>query len=94
MLARVCLSSGRAVNQIGLNSSLRASQQGMRFPSVMAVPSRPLMVYLSGLECEEEEDEENARNFAEDVHYMGSDAFPFWKKVEIVNDDVQSWCCF
>ncbi len=82
MLARVCLSSSRAVSQIGLSSSLRASHQGLRFPSVVSsVPSRPLMVYLSGLECDKEEDEENARNFANDAHRMGCDPYPFWKKV-------------
>lgn len=81
MLARVCLSGSRAVSQIGLSSSLRASQQGLRFPSVVSVPSRPLMVYLTGLDCDKEEDEENARTFADDVQRMGGDPYPFWKKV-------------
>ena len=84
MLARVCLSSSRAVSQIGLSSSLRASQQGLRFPSVTSVPSRPLMVYLSGLDCDKDEDEENARNFAEDSNRMGCDPYPFWKKVYLL----------
>lgn len=80
MFARVCLGNARALSQIG-SSSARLAQQGMRSPSVVHIPSRPMMVFLSGLECDAQEDLENGLQFDNDLTFMGGDEYPHWKKV-------------
>ncbi len=81
MFARACLIAPRGLNRLGVSSSVRIAQSGMRSPSVAQVVSRPYMVYFSGNDCDQEIDDEKFESADAFIDNIGGDEAPYWRKV-------------